>query len=384
VRVLIEAVALHLAKSQNDLNSFLMQTLYYHLLAYPQEIKRSFIKQVALAAVRFLCDGRILERSVAQDSTNPFNSHETEDSILFMTKLGIAIVKSGIDPDEGIIAYDGLFRARENLILDSSLHLLYLISPYDNRLYPNYGKLMKLYESSMKSKKQTMARVMEAIGVSHEQLSRWFVRAPSINEVAESSEIIRYGFLSTFSVLCEELTSTAASFSVTKQTVIAASNGSMTTTGWKNGTVDRRKSTSKLFELKLLNASKRLWSALIMQALLEGYQPQLICKEYQCSMMDIENLSRGIRIKLHIAKKLCTEMGWTTMKRILQSFEEEELKLSDQKEIRKLLVIPRMTHKIAKILIDNHIDSIEVLSAQNAQDLVQYLMLSIGFDLQVR
>jgi hypothetical protein len=47
-------------------------------------------------------------------------------------------MQSGISPDEAIVLYEDLNRALSGVNLESDLHLLYLITPQDRGLYPDF------------------------------------------------------------------------------------------------------------------------------------------------------------------------------------------------------------------------------------------------------
>lgn len=76
-------------------------------------------------------------------------------------------------------------------------------------------------------------------------------------------------------------------------------------------------------------------------------------------------------------------MGWSTFTSILNAF-SVELKFDDVKLVGNLLSIEGMTHKMARILVDNGISTIALVAQQSSATLTQYFMLSLGFHLQVR
>lgn len=354
LRLIIEACGLHLVKSLGDAVRLVQHTLFYHLLPGTSSSKTEAINKIVSSAVDFLAKGHILR----------VESRELADSSrIEMSRLGQAMMKSGIDIDEAIIIYDGLFQAQSGMILDSSLHLLTLIAPYNAPLIPNFAKLAKLYDSSSKSKKRTTAEVLKAVGISYEQLSRWIVRPPTRADITECSDLMRFGFLKTFAKLCGSVLLVEAPDSIVDINAPARKPTNFTT-------------------LKALCATKRFWGALILQGILEGYKLPAVAKEYDCSAQDVMNLIRDARMKLQITRKLCDEMGWSTMSKMFKAF-DSELKFSDEVQFRTLLAIPGMTHKMAKIFISYGIETVEAVAEQTPEDISQYFILSIGFDLQV-
>ena len=50
-------------------------------------------------------------------------------------------MQSGVGPDEAIMLYEDLNRALGGLNLQTDLHLLYLVTPQDKGLYPDFQVL---------------------------------------------------------------------------------------------------------------------------------------------------------------------------------------------------------------------------------------------------
>jgi hypothetical protein len=58
-----------------------------------------------------------------------------------ISRFGLATVQSGVGPDEAIMLYEDLKRALGGLNLQTDLHLLYLVTPQDKGLYPDFQVL---------------------------------------------------------------------------------------------------------------------------------------------------------------------------------------------------------------------------------------------------
>ena len=74
------------------------------------------------------------------------------NSIIFTTisdykisRFGHAAVQSGVCPDEAIMLYEDLSRALNGMNLESDLHLLYLITPQEKGLYPDFQVFFSIY-----------------------------------------------------------------------------------------------------------------------------------------------------------------------------------------------------------------------------------------------
>ncbi len=75
------------------------------------------------------------------------------------------------------------------------------------------------------------------------------------------------------------------------------------------------------------------------------------------------------------------------MQKLFTEIGEKNLKIdhgSDSKEMRCLLEIPYMPRKLAKLLCEHSINSVNEFVAVAPAAVVQLLQLSIGFEVQVR
>ena len=55
-----------------------------------------------------------------------------------ISRFGHAAVQSGVCPDEAIMLYEDLSRALSGINLESDFHLLYLITPQEKGIYPDF------------------------------------------------------------------------------------------------------------------------------------------------------------------------------------------------------------------------------------------------------
>eukprot|EP01033_Poteriospumella_lacustris_P014634 gene14634-10464_t len=331
LRMIIEACGLGLVDTVGGIVTLVGQSLFFHLITTPH--KPSMLRRLVTAALKFL---------------------------------------SGIDTDEGIIVYDGLYRAQQGLFLDSPLHLLFVIAPFSHPMTPNYVKLASFFDKAARSTTNSDAEVMAAIGIDFGQLSKWLAKPPSYLDVRHAAQWLREGFIHSFTEICREAMLPMPGDE-------GAQEATTTTTVIGPGAPPRRRLS--FAEAKSLCASKRLWCAFILRRVLEGFRLEQVAKEFDCSVIDVENLIRDTRIKLQVTKKLCDEIGWTTISCILTAF-ASELKFDDAKVVGDLLAIDGMTHKMARILVSNGIATVDQVAQQSPSDLCQYFLLSLGFHLQ--
>lgn len=88
--------------------------------------------------------------------TNPGeNSHQktprqlivNNDTVLVISKLGKAAIKSGLDLEKARLLYEDLVQAQTHLVLLTSLHLLYLVIPYElsSQIKPSPATYYNIY-----------------------------------------------------------------------------------------------------------------------------------------------------------------------------------------------------------------------------------------------
>jgi DNA polymerase theta len=58
------------------------------------------------------------------------NDEENGDSKFVPTRLGIACLSSAIPPKDGFILFSELQKSRQNFVLESELHAVYLVTPF--------------------------------------------------------------------------------------------------------------------------------------------------------------------------------------------------------------------------------------------------------------
>ena len=71
----------------------------------------------------------------------------------------------------------------------------------------------------------------------------------------------------------------------------------------------------------MLSQCKRLWAALVLQALLDGRAVQVVAREFEAEASDIEQLLHGAQIMCNKATRFCAQIGWTAMERMLTDFQ---------------------------------------------------------------
>jgi hypothetical protein len=358
-KALLEVVGLGLCKSQAQAEAFVQQTLLFRQSMRTQAPSgEPPVLAVAQSILNFLLNARILDRSSpAGEEKGP--AEENADVRLAqglkVTRLGRAIMQSNVNPDDAIVMYESLLRAQEGLHLETPLHLLYLVTPLEHSVPPDFKKLLGMYEGSRRSKNTVLADIFDAVGVDYALLNKWQVTPPSS------------GMLS----VCT---------SAVKLHSIYATGGSSREQNMKNYKNVRKE------EWRALTVCKRLWAAMALQGLLDGRSPAQLGKEFSVDPAEVDALRHGAQIMASKVVRFCEQVGWTAMERMLKDFQASlQLGRDDPPQLTELLTVPQMPRKIAKVLAENpNTNSVGAFVGAPAGTVVQLLQLSIGFELQVR
>ncbi|CAG9823805.1 unnamed protein product [Phaedon cochleariae] len=114
-RAILEVIASGVASSPHDIDLFASCTLL-SIEDRDDQIMDDPIKE----AVKFLNDFEFIRLQKCEDGTETF----------IATSLGKACLSSSMAPDEGLALFTELEKARRCFVLDSELHLVYLVTPY--------------------------------------------------------------------------------------------------------------------------------------------------------------------------------------------------------------------------------------------------------------
>lgn len=93
--------------------------------------------------------------------TTPRQLIINNDTTLVISKLGKAAIKSGFDLEKARLLYEDLVQAQSSLVLLTSLHLLYLVAPYDlaYQIKPSNATYYNIY-SKLSAKELKTAKVI--------------------------------------------------------------------------------------------------------------------------------------------------------------------------------------------------------------------------------
>ena len=182
-----------------------------------------------------------------------------------LTRYGKAVSESGLNPDEAVLYYEDLRCSQDNLNLETILHLVYLITPFQHTFTPNFNNFWDIFERSVKHN-TPVHKILLGLEIEERFLFKWKNNPPSRETLLNCTNIMK----------TSKLTSEYRN-----------KRGNQITSSIAN---DKK-------ELSALCKFKRFWAAGILSSYLMGESKVSITKQYEISDGDLENL---ILVKLFL------------------------------------------------------------------------------------
>lgn len=135
-RALLEIIASGVANTKGDLESFVNSTLFcqqhnmnfsYFADDIPMEVDKKEEKEDAIDAdpiktsMDFLLEYEFIRIHI---------DDEANEMKFVPTRLGLACLSSSMPPKDGFLLFSELQKARQNFVLESDLHAIYLVTPF--------------------------------------------------------------------------------------------------------------------------------------------------------------------------------------------------------------------------------------------------------------
>lgn len=304
-----------------------------------------------------------------------------------VSRFGRAVVQSGLNPDESLLIYEDLILAQSGINLQNSLHLTYLITSNDHEIAPNFSTIWNNVEKSRSAPKNSgisaYANIVAAIGINEGLLFKWSQHQPLSDSVLKSQgmDIVRDMQL-----------------------------GRVFPVQPEGGGIDKRKVgvaqnqyAAKLteYEWKMVARCRKFWAAAILHAVLESPVTVPGIAKHFCVTTDaIVGLVSNSKSNVSKIQRMCGELGWSSLESLLVQFNTDiqdtctwfpQLTVTggDRSHTKKkprmpigapgqrrqayldgvgaLLGIPLMTVKLAKILYEHGVTTVEQVAACGSQ-----------------
>ncbi len=344
VRALLEAIASGALQHTAELDSFLHCMLALRQRSHNATRLHAFLSQ-ARCALQYLVENRIVEEQPEQQQEAPPPHAAADNSTtaapistrLVATKLGHALFRSSFAPDEGLLVFQDLKKARERLVLDGNLHLLYLVTPVFHGLTPDFTRLWDIFDRARRVD-PVRTLVFELVGLTEGQLDRWSHQPPPYGAGQEMGPLLHM------------------SAATTEDGGAEAAGGASTTT-----------TTSKTVlageQLAVMRA-RRLWGALALQDLVVSERSmESTAMAYQADRGGLQALQQAASSYAGMITAFLTQLEWTLLARALEDA-GTMVAGTGSRELVPLMQIPRLELSLSRALFDADIQTVAAVVSE--------------------
>ncbi|MBA0816932.1 hypothetical protein Gohar_001542, partial [Gossypium harknessii] len=285
---ILEVVAGGMVQTANDINRYVRCTLLNSTKPF-QEVVKS-----AQESLRWLCHRKFLEWN---DETKLYGT----------TPLGRAAFGSSLCPEESLIVLDDLSRAREGFVLASDLHLVYLVTPINVEVEPDW----ELYYE----------RFMELSALEQSVGYRVGVTEPFLMRMAHGVPISKSNGLR------DSLKRLPAQFG--------------NQPGINNSTM--------LSDEQTLRVCKRFYVALILSRLVQEAPVGEVCEAFRVAKGMVQALQENAGRFASMVSVFCERLGWHDLEDLVAKF-QNRVSFGVRAEIVELTTIPYVKGSRARAL----------------------------------
>ncbi|XP_048133161.1 helicase and polymerase-containing protein TEBICHI isoform X1 [Rhodamnia argentea] len=285
---ILEVVAGGIVQTANDINRYVRCTLLNSTKPFQDVVKS------AQDSLRWLCYKKFLEWN-------------EETKLYSTTPLGRAAFGSSLSPDDSLIVLEDLSRAREGFVLASDLHLVYLVTPTNVDVEPDW----ELYYQRFMELSALDQSVGNRVGVSEPFLMRMAHGAPmrTIGRSRDSTE--------------------GSHCKLQKQS------------GISNNHV--------LPEEKAFRVCKRFYVALILARLVQEAPVAEVCEAYKVARGMVQALQENAGRFASMVSVFCERLGWHDLEGLVGKF-QNRVSFGVRAEIVELTNIPYVKGSRARAL----------------------------------
>ncbi|CAN1785302.1 Helicase and polymerase-containing protein TEBICHI [Linum perenne] len=308
---ILEVVAGGLVQSANDIHRYVRCTLLNATKPFNDVVKS------AQDSLRWLCHKKFV---VWNEDTKLYSS----------TPLGRAAFGSSLRPEESLIVLDDLSRAREAFVLASDLHLVYLVTPTNVDVEPDwevyYGRFVELSAIDQS--------VGNRVGVMEPFLMRMAHGAPmrhskksTINPMALRGKLEKHAGLICNSSLSDEQT---------------------------------------------LRVCKRFYVALILSRLVQESPVAEVCEAFKVARGMVQALQENSGRFASMVTLFCERLGWHDLEGLVSKF-QNRVSFGVRAEIVELTTIPHVKGSRARALYKAGLRSPLAIAEASIPDIVKAL-----------
>ncbi|KAM1247252.1 hypothetical protein TB2_043362 [Malus domestica] len=317
---ILEVVAGGMVQTANDIHRYVRCTLLNSTKPFQDVVKS------AQESLRWLCHRKFLEWN--------------EDTKLYsITPLGRAAFGSSLCPEESLIVLDDLSRAREGFVLASDLHLVYLVTPINVDVQPDW----ELYYERFMELSALDQSVGSRVGVTEPFLMRMAHGAPvrSSNRFRENLKPLHGKYESG--------------------------------PGMNNDTV--------LQDDQILRVCKRFYVALILSRLVQEAAIIEVCEAFKVARGMVQALQENAGRFASMVTMFCERLGWHDFEGLVCKF-QNRVSFGVRAEIVELTTIPYVKGSRARALYKAGLRTSLAIAEASIPEIVKALFESSSWNEQ--
>ncbi|KAL6623093.1 hypothetical protein ACP70R_032972 [Stipagrostis hirtigluma subsp. patula] len=280
---IMEVVAGGIVQTASDIQRYVRCTLLNSTKPFDDVVKS------AQDSLRWLCHKKFVEWN-------------NETKIYTATPLGRACFGSSLNPEESLLVLDDLSRAREGFVLASDLHLVYLVTPINVDIEPDWELY---YERFMQ-----LSSLEQSVG------NRVGVIEPFLMHMAHGATMPLRG---------------------RPQRNTAVRNRSQSSGG------------NSLINEQTLRVSKRFYVALMLSRLTQENPVADVCEAFKVARGTIQALQENAGRFASMVSAFCQRLGWNDLEGLVAKF-QNRVSFGVRAEIAELTTIPFVKGSRARAL----------------------------------
>ncbi|XP_024986361.1 helicase and polymerase-containing protein TEBICHI [Cynara cardunculus var. scolymus] len=309
---ILEVVAGGIVQTASDIHRYVRCTLLNSTQPFEDVVKS------AKDSLKWLCHRKFLEW--------------TEDTKLYSTtSLGRASFGSSLCPEESLIVLDDLSRAREGFVLASDLHLVYLVTPTNVDVEPDW----ELYYERFMQLSALDQSVGNRVGVQEPFLMRMAHGAP-IRTSERSRHVIKGLGVSTNGILTDD---------------------------------------------QMLRVCKRFYVALILSRLVQEVPVAEVCEAFKVARGMVQSLQENAGRFASMVSVFCERLGWHDLESLVAKF-QNRVSFGVRAEIVELTTIPYIKGSRARALYKAGLRTPQAIAEASVYEIAKAIFESSSWDAQ--
>ncbi|KAM7459401.1 hypothetical protein LguiA_036395 [Lonicera macranthoides] len=317
---ILEVVAGGIVQTANDIHRYVRCTLLNSTKPFEAVVKS------AQDSLMWLCHRKFLEWS-------------EETKLYTTTPLGRASFGSSLCPEESLIVLDDLSRAREGFVLASDLHLVYLVTPINVDVEPDW----ELYYERFMELSALDQSVGNRVGVQEPFLMRMAHGAPmrTSNRSRDGSK----GLQSRFDL------------------GLGIANHGM------------------LSDEQIVRVCKRFYVALILSKLVQEVPVTKVCEAFKVARGMVQGLQENAGRFASMVSVFCERLGWHDLEGLVSRF-QNRVSFGVRAEIVELTTIPYVKGSRARALYKAGLRTIQAIAEASVPEIVKAIFESSSWAAQ--